>query len=171
MQISDLFNEFPVTDGDVVPLALQKLLREPLNVCEDWSRTEKLLLDAQSLMPERMEITVALYKMYAYSNRHAEAMQLIDKVLTLSATDGGFDSDWKKLNAESAVWRNAQGAIRLYLYSLKAKGFVLLRSGELEQAVAVLNKLLELDPLDQVGGSVVFQMAERLLEDEAESCA
>ncbi len=171
MQLSDLFNEFPVTDGDVVPLALQKLLREPLNVCDDWSRTEKLLLDAQSMMPERMEITVALYKMYAYSNRHAEALRLIDKVLMISAADGGFDSDWKKLDAGSAAWQDAQGTVRFYLYSLKAKGFVLLRSGELEQAVEVLNKLLELDPLDQVGGSVVFQMAERLLEDEAEACA
>jgi len=171
MQLSDLFNEFPVTDGDVIPLALQQLLREPLNVCDDWSRAEKLLLDAQSLMPERMEITVALYKMYAYSNRHAEALNLIDKVLMASATDGGFDSNWKKLNATSAAWKDAHGTIRFYLYSLKAKGFVLLRSGELEQAVEVLHKLLELDPLDQVGGSVVFQMAERLLEDEAESCA
>lgn len=171
MQLSDLFNEFPVTDGDVVPLALQKLLREPLNVCDDWSRTEKLLLDAQSMMPERMEITVALYKMYAYSNRHSEALRLIDKVLMVSAANGDFDSDWKKLDADSAAWQKAVGPIRFYLYSLKARGFVLLRSGELQQAVEVLNKLLELDPLDQVGGSVVFQMAERLLEDEAEACA
>lgn len=169
MQISDLFDEFPIDGGDVIPITVQKLLREDLNVCDDWQRTEELLLSAQKLMPDRLEINVALYKMYAYSNRHREALELIDETLQRSAERAGFPPAWQGLNQGSAPWHEATGDVRLYLYTLKAMGFVLLRMGSVEQAAVVLHKLEELDPLDQVGGSVVRQMAERLLESEAEA--
>ena len=168
MQISDLFDEFPIDGGDVIPITVQKLLREDLNVCDNWQRTEELLLSAQKLMPDRLDINVALYKMYAYSNRHQEALALIDKTLQRSAERAGFPPPWQGLNRDSALWDDATGDIRLYLYTLKAMGFVLLRMGSVEQAAKVLLKLEELDPLDQVGGSVVRQMAERLLEPELE---
>ena len=61
---------------------------------------------------------------------------------------------------------NATGATRLYLYSLKATGFVQLRKGNVQAALAVLQKLRELDPMDQVGGSVVWEMAQRLLDSD-----
>lgn len=168
MRISDLFEDSPIHDSDVIPLTLQKLLREELNVCDDWQRTEALLLNARRLMPERLEIAVALYKMYAYSDRHKEALQLVDEVLRGAADRGGFQQEWQQLGLGSAAWHGAKGNERLYLYSMKARGFVLLRMGEVEQAANVLHKLAELDPLDQVGGSVVMEIADRLLELEDE---
>ncbi len=171
MQLSDLFEEFPIEGGNVIPLTVQKLLREDLNVCDDWQRTEELLLSARRLMPERLEIMVALYKMYAYSNRHQEALGLIEEVLARSAENGGFPMPWRQLDQHSTAWQPAQGDVRFYLYSMKAMGFVLLRMGEVESASEVLRKLEELDPLDQVGGSVVRQMAERLLEQDEELSA
>ncbi len=166
MQLRDLFDEFPLPKGEVVPIALQQLLRSELDVHQDWARTERLLLDTRTLIPERLEPVVALYKMYAYSNRHAEALGLIHEALERAASSAGFDPDWHKLSPQSAPWSPASGAIRLYLYSLKALGFVLLRSGEVAEAHAALTRLAELDPQDQVGGSVVLGMAERLLAEE-----
>lgn len=171
MQLRDLFDEFPVGKGEVVPLALQQLLKASLNVNEDWQRAEQLLLDTRKLLPERLEILVALYKMYAYSNRFDESLELIDEVLNRAAVEGGFSSDWRSLNSDSAAWHEARGAVRFYLYSMKARGFVLLRKGKIEQAHTVLQKLCELDARDQVGGSVVFDIAERLLEGEEEDVA
>ena len=168
MQLRDLFDEFPLNGSDVVPLALQQLLNESLNVCDDWERAEQLLLNARSSLPGRHEITVALYKMYAYSNRFDEALGLMNEVLCSSAVEGGFAIDWRSLDLDSAAWKDAQGVIRFYLYSMKAMGFVLLRKGEPKEAYQVLKKLQQLDPLDQVGGSVVLEMAERILDiDEA----
>lgn len=171
MQLRDLFNEFPMGRGDVVPLALQQLLNEPLNVNDDWPRAEGLLLEARRMLPERLEIPVALYKMYAYSNRFAEAMALIDEVLERAAKAGNFPADWTLLHGASADWGEALGAVRFYLYSLKAKGFVSLRMGEVAQAHAVLTKLCQLDAKDLVGGSVVLDMAERVREAEDEAVA
>ncbi|RLT90629.1 MAG: hypothetical protein D9N13_07705 [Ketobacter sp. GenoA1] len=165
MQIKDLFDDMPLPEGAVVDIRLQKLLREPLDVCADWQRTENLLLEAHRLMPQQLEVLVALYKMYAYSNRFDESLQRIEQVLTLSAALAGFPADWGSLQA-GATWLNATGATRLYLYSLKATGFVQLRKGNVQAALAVLQKLRELDPMDQVGGSVVWEMAQRLLDSD-----
>ena len=170
MQLSDLFDEFPINGGDVIPITVQKLLREDLNVCDDWQRAEELLLSARRLMPDRLEINIALYKMYAYSNRHQQALALIEETLQRAAERAGFSPLWQGLNRDSAPWDEATGDIRLYLYTLKAMGFVMLRMGSVERATEVLHKLEELDPEDQVGGSVVRQMAERLLDQE-EACA
>ena len=60
MQIKDLFDDMPLSEG-IVDIQLQKLLREPLDICNDWQRTENLLLDAHRLMPEKLEVLVALY--------------------------------------------------------------------------------------------------------------
>jgi tetratricopeptide (TPR) repeat protein len=171
MQLRDLFDEFPVGQGEVVPLVLQQLLKASLDVQEDWQRAEQLLRDTRALLPERLEIPVALYKMYAYSNRFDESLELINEVLSRAAAQEGFVADWQLLDSHSASWGEARGAVRFYLYSMKAMGFVLLRKGEVEQAHAVLQKLCELDPRDQVGGSVVFDIAERLLERDEEEVA
>lgn len=168
MQIKDLFDDMPLSESGVVDMELQKLLREPLDICNDWQRTENLLLDAHELMPAKLEILVALYKMYAYSNRFAESLVRINQVLDLSSAQMGFPRDWRELEP-GAQWRNVVGATRLYLYSMKATGFVQLRSGNVDAAMEVLLKLEQLDPLDQVGGSVVLEMAQRLVEAELDA--
>lgn len=168
MQLRDLFEDFPLSNSDVIPFALQKLLHEPLDVYVDWQRTEQLLLDAKALLPDRLEILLALYKMYAYSNHFEKAIATINEVLAEAAAQGGFQDNWRTLNTDSANWNNASGVVRAYLYTLKATGFVCLRQGNIELAIEVLEKLRELDPFDQVGGSVVYEIAERLLETEEE---
>lgn len=165
MQLRDLFDEMPETGNAVIPMALQQLLRQDLDVSEDWRQAEMLLLKARQALPEQLEVQIALYKLYAYSNRFEESLQVIAGVLSAAARAEGFSADWKQLNVHSAQWSPARGRVRQFLYSLKATGFVCLRSGNIPQAFAVLSKLLELDPQDQVGGSVVYELAESLLDD------
>ncbi len=165
MQLRDLFNEIYSSNSSVIPFAIQQMLREPLNIAEDWQRTEKLLLDAREALPDQIEIIVALYKMYAYTNRFEESLALIQEVLDKTSASLGFSSDWRQLIVSDDQWVRPEGPRRWFLYSLKAAGFVNLRNGNISLATEVLNKLLELDPMDEVGGSVVYDMASRLLED------
>lgn len=168
MQIRDLFDDFPLSGNDVVPLELQQLLKTSLDVMDDWERVDKLLQEAREKLPGRYEISVALYKMYAYSNRFDQALGLINEVICDCANECKINIDWRKQNINSHHWQNASGAERAYLYSLKAMGFVLLRKGELDLSLEVLKKLQELDPQDQVGGSVLLEVVERILDDEDE---
>lgn len=166
MQVRDLLDDVPLSKDTVIPLAMEQLLREELNIAENWQHAEGLILQAIELMPDQLPLQVALYKLYAYSNRFDESLELINRVLNQAASQCGFDSDWQHLTGHTTNWSHVVGAKRLYLYSMKATGFVRLRRGDIDQAYAVLSKLLELDPQDQVGGSVVFEMAERMLEAE-----
>ena len=168
MLVRDLLSELPLTLPDPVPLDMERLLREPVNIAGDWSRTEGLLCEAISRFPEQLELRIALFKMYAYAFRVQQSLALIYEVLQLAAEQAGFEPDWHKLDDHSADWRHAKGAVRIYLYTLKALGFVSLRAGNLPQAEDALTALARLDPLDQVGGSVVRGMLDSLLEQEQE---
>ncbi len=165
MQLRDLLDETPRQGDAVVPIALQQLLRADLDVSQEWESAEQLLLQAREAMPESLEILVALYKLYAYSNRFDQSLALIRCVLAAAASREGFDADWRRLDSDSAAWFPAEGAVRHYLYAMKAMGFVSLRKGDLATANAVLARLATLDPRDQVGGSVVLEMAQRLHDD------
>jgi len=162
MQVRDLFDDLPLPEAGADAATINALLNAPLDLRQGWSRTERLIDDARHAMPQRLELNVAMYKLFAYSGRLDEAEALIDETLARAAEAGGFDADPTRLFAEDSRWQSATGNDRLYLYSLKALGFVRLRLGNVDGAVSVLDELKRLDPLDQVGGSVVAGMAERL---------
>lgn len=167
MLIRELFSDAPLNTDVLVSLDLQRLLHEPLNISSDWGRAEQLLLRVVNRMPEQLELKIALYKMYAYAGRFDQSRALIYQVLEQAANRAGFHTDWRHLSVTSAHWENARGAVRLYLYSLKALGFVSLRAGNIPLAHDVLSKLMELDIQDEVGGSVVYDMAESLRQERA----
>ncbi|MBM97013.1 MAG: hypothetical protein CMI09_14340 [Oceanospirillaceae bacterium] len=165
MQIRDLFADTPIHQDTLASLELQRLMREPIDVTHDWQRAERLLQIVIEQLPHRLETQVALFKMYAYDGQHDKAEALICKVLAQAAERVGIDRDWRQLTATSASWKGATGDVRCYLYSMKALGFVSLRQGNIARAEAVLNKLQELDTDDEIGSSVVYQLALALSEE------
>ena len=166
MLIRDLFSATPLSEPFSSSLELQRLLHEPLDIAADWQRAESLLIRAVHELPQIAELKVALYRMYAYVNRFDQSRALIDQVLQQTAAAAGFDADWRRLQPASAHWQQATGNERLYLYSMKALGFVSLRAGDVPLALAVLQRLQELDENDEVGGSVVYGLAMGLEDDD-----
>lgn len=161
VKVSDLLDNVP----DGLSPELQELMRMELNVCADWERAEKLLRGARRALPEQIEFCQALYKMYAYTGRFTEALELINTALTLAADRLGCQADWRLVSPTDPAFREIAGVARAYLYSLKAAGFVYLRQANVDDANAVLAKLAQLDPTDEVGGSVVRAIALSLAEE------
>jgi hypothetical protein len=164
--VKDLLSGTPVHLGSVASIALEQLLNEPLNVMDDWSRAEQLLKKGLSEVPESLELRVALYKMLAYSNRFDESLRHIYAVFQQVSITRGLPTNWHDLVPEPDFWSQPEPDLRLYLYSLKAAGFVLLRQQKISESMAILDKLQQLDSQDLVGGEVVRQMAQRLLDEE-----
>ncbi|MDO6681699.1 MULTISPECIES: hypothetical protein [unclassified Oceanobacter] len=172
MLVRELFNDAPLSPDGLISLEVQRLLREPIDIARDWHRAERLLQQVAEHLPDQLEVQIALYKMYAYANCLDAARQLIGQVLQRAAQQAGFQPDWRLLSPDSPPFdqlpgTGIHGPVRLYLYSLKALGFVSLRAGHIELAEQVLTKLLLLDPRDEVGGSVVYQMALSLADDDS----
>ena len=167
MLVKDLFNEAPLTGVQMVSVETERLLREPINIAQDWQRAERLLQEVRSHLPQACEVKIALFKMYAYAYRCEESLKLIHEVLKQTAETEGFNTDWSELTLADIQYDNpVQGATRIFLYTLKALGFVSMRNSDLNTAKKALEKLKELDPDDQVGGSVVRRILSGLLGED-----
>lgn len=60
------------------------------------------------------------------------------------------------------------GLYRFYLFTLKACAYLHLRLGDLTAGEAMLAKLIELDPADRLGGSVLRRVLGRMGQDDDE---
>jgi hypothetical protein len=138
------------------------LLAEAAAAHSEGARAEILLKAAQHADPHCLAVYFALYKFYFYRGRLNEAERAALDGLAEAAAQGGFGDDWNQLHAGSADWTPATGAARFYLFSLKALAFIRLRRGRTTEAAAILAKLADLDPTDQVGGSVIRSLAAKI---------
>jgi tetratricopeptide (TPR) repeat protein len=153
------FHEDRVMFGVNIPSHINAYLQKAVAAYDDSELAESLLWQAQQLDPKQLEVYVALYKFYFYKNRIAEAEQVVMQALKQSAELGNFNADWNRLAPESTDWFSIENPQRLYLYALKALSFIRLRQSDVEGAETILKKLRELDPTDQVGGSVLQELA------------
>jgi tetratricopeptide (TPR) repeat protein len=134
-------------------------LRQAVASYTEPACAEALLRDAQELDPECLPVYFALYKFYFYRKRLAEAESAALQGLNVAARQAGFSADWRRLCPDSAAWAETTGPQHFYLFSLKALAFIRLRLGQRDEAVALLDKLGELDPQDSVGAGVVRTLA------------
>lgn len=127
--------------------------------------TEVILQAIHVRLPENLVIIVALYRYYYYQHRYQDALVIAGKSLDVSAAKLGLRVNWIDLT-ESHLGMGifiSMGMVRFYMLGLKASAYLLMRTGEIEQAHARLTKIVELDPADQFGASFLLKMAEKEL--------
>jgi hypothetical protein len=145
--------------GRDLPPEVDALLQEAAAFAHDADRAPMLLRKARALAPERIEVCVALYKYCFYRGSLEEAEEVVRLALAQSALQGGFDPDWHRLGPESADWSDGEGPGRIFLFSLKALAFILLRRDDALGAEAILGALARIDPDDRIGAEVVRSLA------------
>lgn len=148
------------------PSGLRYLLNAALGV-EHPDAVEALLLEARRRWAAEPDAHIGLYKFYFFNARYVEAEAAVWLALRTAAAGGGFDRNYRRLHAASADWHKQQGNERLFLFSLKALGVIRLRRGKVAGARRVLEKLLELDPVDEIGGGAFLHIARSFTEDSA----
>ncbi len=147
------------------PEALRYLLNSAL-ASPAPEQTEALLLKARERWPDEADAHIALYKFYFVAARYPDAEATAWGALRKAAQLAGFTRNYRRLSQLSADWVQRGGPVRLYLFSMKALGVIRLRRGKVSAARRVLEKLLELDPTDEIGGGAFLQIARSFSEDE-----
>lgn len=145
----------PVTDG-----YLQQAAAAPR---EDASAA--LLELAAAASPTLLAVDVARFKYHFYRGELEQAGEIAEQALSKAATQGGFDADWRNLQAPLAGREEPEGPARYYLYALKASAFIALRSDAPERCRSLLERLETLDPDDLVGADTIRELA-AAMEDE-----
>lgn len=150
--------------GDV-PEHIDDLLQEAVKARDVPETCEALLWEAHRQGPRVLPVFYALYKFYFNRKKLAEAERVARIGLDAAAQQGGFTADWSQLAVGTTDW-SAAGPARFFLFTMKALAFIELRRHNRDKALAILAKMAEIDPVDQVGYGTIAALA-RGLDGEA----
>lgn len=122
------------------------------------------LLRAYFLAPESLNVLVALNRFYYYQHRLDDALSATYKALAVIRTSVNFPEHWQDLQAEHIdnAPPHLLTQVRLYLFTLKAIGFLTMRLQRLEQSQQILEKLVSLDSKNRIGAQALLDLLKNL---------
>lgn len=121
---------------------------------------ELMLLRANFMAPQHLMVLVALYRYYFYQHRLEDALLVAESTLAVVGRRLEFADSWhylREANVGAGVMRS-MGLVRFYLMVLKAAGYIHLRLGNVETGQSMLEKLVELDSHDRMGGKALLEV-------------
>ncbi len=132
---------------------------------------EEALMRAYFLEPEHPTVLVALYRYFYYQHRLEDALLVAERVLKVFAKRLELPENWHDLT-ETRFGNGvviSMTLIRFYLLALKGAGYLELRLGAHESALARLHKVMEFDPNNQLGARALLDVALDALKRQAGS--
>jgi hypothetical protein len=130
--------------------------------------SEGYLLRANLMAPQHLMVLVALYRYYFYQHRLDDALLVAESALAVVGRRLEFPDTWvyvREENIGAGVMRS-MGLVRFYLMVLKAAGYINLRLGNLETGRAMLEKLVQLDSHDRIGGKALLEVVSEVEHEE-----
>lgn len=151
------------------PLALDvsRLLEKAADAYGSYE-AESLLLRANLMAPQHLIVLVALYRYYFYQHRLEDALLVAESALAVVGQRLEFPDTWvylREANVGAGVMRS-MGLVRLYLMVLKAAGYINLRLGHIETGKAMLEKLVQLDSHDRIGGKALLEVLHHSMNED-----
>ncbi|TAN66022.1 MAG: hypothetical protein EPN17_14955 [Methylobacter sp.] len=130
---------------------------------------ELFLLKAYFLAPESLNVLVALNRFYYYQHRLEEALSATTKALVVIRPTIAFPEDWRELQLSHINNAPADSLtqVRMYLFTLKAVGFLNMRLENLDLSQSVFEKLVELDSKDRIGAQGLLELVLKRKTDVA----
>jgi tetratricopeptide (TPR) repeat protein len=122
------------------------------------------LLRAYFLAPDSLNVLVALNRFYYYQHRLEDALLATVKALAVIRASIDFPEHWQDLqlqhieNAPSPLLTQ----VRLYLFTLKAVGFLNMRLHRLEISQQIFEKLISVDSKNRIGAQALLDLLENL---------
>jgi len=133
---------------------------------EDYSNGEAEfpLLRAYFLAPESLNVLVALNRFYYYQHRLEDALLATYKALAVIRASIDFPEDWQDLQQQHIDDAPSQllTQVRLYLFTLKAVGFLNMRLHHLELSQQIFEKLVSVDNKNRIGAQALLDLLENL---------
>ena len=118
------------------------------------------LLKAYFIAPESLNVLVALNRFYYYQHRLDDALCATLKALAVIRPLINFPEDWRDLQAchLNEVPAESLTQVRLYLFTLKAVGFLNMRLNNLDLSQAIFEKLVGLDGKNRIGAQGLLEL-------------
>lgn len=125
------------------------------------------LLRAYFLAPKSLNVLVALNRFYYYQHRLEDALLATGKALEVIRPMIDFPCDWRDLQQShlAATPSTLLTQVRLYLFTLKAIGFINMRLNHLDIGQAIFEKLVALDAKDRIGALGLLELVVKRKDD------
>lgn len=159
-------NQWFATRYQALPASALEQLRLASLAYADSAKAEMHLAMAKMIAPDNPAVKVGEYRYYFYKGRLQEALQIADYCLELTAQSLNIPQNWRRVWPHHANFKSDEPAHRFYLFCLKAYAYLLLRLNQLSQGREAVEKLLQLDPANKVGGQVLLDVLERIGKDD-----
>ncbi|TXG86808.1 MAG: hypothetical protein E6R14_02315 [Thermomicrobiales bacterium] len=156
----------PECFGHGLPSAVQAMIDAAGRAWHDETLAEALLNDAARKAPDHAAVFIARYRFYFYKNRLEEARAVARACLAKAARDNDLPEDWRMVKPGALASGDFDVLPRFYLFTLKGYAYLNMRLGDLAEGAQALAKLEELDPRDQLGGSVLRGVLDRMGRDD-----
>jgi len=121
---------------------------------------EQPLLKAYALAPESLNVLVALNRFYYYQHRLDDALAITTKALAVIRPKVSFPENWRLLELTHITGAPSEllTQVRLYLFTVKAVGFLNMRLDNLDVSQAIFEKLVSLDSKDRIGAQGLLEL-------------
>ncbi len=118
------------------------------------------LLRAYFLAPESLNVLVALNRFYYYQHRLEEALLATYKALAVIRATIDFPEHWQDLQPQHIDNTPSEllTQTRLYLFTLKAIGFLTMRLHQLELSEQIFEKVVSLDSKNRIGAQALLDL-------------
>lgn len=147
------------------PVAEEQLRLASLSYAND-AKAESHLALARAAAPDNPVVKIGEYRYYFYKGRLIEALEVARESLVIVAKELSLPSQWQVVESSHGNFAADDAAHRFYLFCLKAYAYLLLRLNRMEEGTQAVNKLLELDYGNKVGGRVLLDVLERIGKDD-----
>jgi tetratricopeptide (TPR) repeat protein len=118
------------------------------------------LLRAYFLAPQSLNVLVALNRFYYYQHRLEEALTATYRALEVIRETIDFPVNWQDVQLEhiNKVSSASLTQVRLYLFTLKAIGFLTMRLHRLAQSQQIFEKVVSLDSKNRIGAQGLLDL-------------
>lgn len=125
------------------------------------------LRSAEAVAPNHPAVLIGLYRFYFYKGRLEECLEVAHICLAEAARRNNLRADWREVKRGDATFGSYDDMMpRFYMFVLKGYAYLQMRLGNLEEGLAAAMKLLDLDPTDKIGATLLLEVHQRMLEKD-----
>jgi tetratricopeptide (TPR) repeat protein len=125
------------------------------------------LREAEKIAGNHPAVLIGLYRFYFYKGRLSECLEVAHVCLAEAAYHNNLAADWREVSKDDATFGSYDDMMpRFYMFVLKGYAYLQMRLGNLDEGLAAAMKLLELDPTDKIGATLLLEVHQRMLEED-----
>jgi len=163
----------PVQDVEaLLGAGLPEGAAQHLNLAASLYHKDDVALDhlrqAELIAPGHPAVLIGLYRFYFYKGRLAECLDVALVCLSEALHHNNLPEDWRQVQRGDGDFSSYDMMPRFFLFVLKGYAYLQMRLGNLDEGLEAVMKLLELDPTDKIGATLLLEVHQRSLQDEDE---